>query len=170
MPGPDPAGESGNGLGPTRLRDLLLVALVAAVAAYGLTRWNYSSLPQLPRLAGVTAALLGIGEAVAGWGLKQRIHRDEHGEEARAAARPPVAPLVAARALSVAKASALAGAAFAGLWVGFGTYVLPSSSTTTSAASDLTTSIIGLICAVVLILGALFLEYCCRVPQGRDGT
>ena len=42
--------------------------------------------------------------------------------------RKPVPPLTAARAVMAAKATSLAGAAVAGLWVGLLLYVLPSWS------------------------------------------
>lgn len=178
------------GVGPTRVRDLLTVALVAALAGYALTRFNYHSLPRLPRLAGLTAALLGVGEAVAGFGLRRRIrarsdaadrarrrgevdrygNAQEPGAIAAAANLPaPVPPLTAARALAVAKASALAGAALAGLWVGFGAYVLPDASRAAAPAADSVTAVIGLIGAVVLVAGGLWLEYCCRVPRDDRG-
>jgi hypothetical protein len=166
-----------NGVGPTRVRDLLTVFAVAAVIGYALTRFNYTALPRLPRLAGLSAALLGVGEVVAGYGLRRRIQArrprvDSAAEQAFDAARrtlpPPVPPLMAARALSVAKASALAGAALAGLWVGFGAYVLPDAARAAAPAADSVTAVVGLIGAVVLIGGALFLEYCCRAPD--DGT
>lgn len=165
------------GVGPTRVRDLLVVFVVAALLGYALTRFNYTALPRLPRLAGLSAALLGVGEAIAGFGLRRRIQArrpraDRGGEQALAAARrplpPPVPPLMAARALAVAKASALAGAAIAGLWVGFGAYVLPDASRAAAPAADSVTSVVGLIGAAVLIGGALWLEYCCRAPE--DGT
>lgn len=144
---------------------MAVVALVAAVIGYVLVRLNYGSLPPLPALAGLSAALLGVGEAVAGWGLRGRI-RDRDGDHATSLPkRPPVPPLVAARALAVAKASALAGAAFLGLWVGLLGYVLPRAGATSAAASDTGTAVLGAVCAAVLVAGALFLESCCRVPQ-----
>lgn len=168
----------GSGVGPTRARDLLVVFAIAAVLAYLFTRFNYSALPQLPRYAGLTAALLGVGEAVAGFGLRRRIlarhpRTDRGGEQVLAAARrplpPPVPPLMAARALAVAKASALAGAAFAGIWVGFGAYVLPDADRAAAPAADSVTAVVGLIGAAVFIAGALWLEYCCRArDDGRD--
>jgi hypothetical protein len=168
---------TGGRLGPTRARDLAAVGVVAAVLAYGLTRFNYAALPTLPRFAGVGAALLGIGEAVAGWGLRRRIRlsarpaeRRDEGAAPVPADRiiPPVPPLVAARALAVAKASALAGAAFAGLWIGFGAYVLPDASRAAAPSADSATALLGLVCAVVLTAGALWLEYCCRAPRDRS--
>lgn len=177
-------------LGPTRARDLLVVALVAALAAYALTRFNYNSFPRLPRLAGATAALLGIGEAIMGFGLRSRIRAREQalrsqwgglggaGPDARGSGAygdsrpvwpgelpPPVPPLVAARALAVAKASALGAAAFAGLWIGFGAYVLPSASRADIPAADSVTALIGLLSALMLLAGALWLESCCRTPS-----
>lgn len=174
------APKPGGGLGPTRVRDLALVFAVAGVLAYALTRFNYSALPTLPRFAGLSAMLLGIGEAVAGWGLRRRIQararaaheRDVGGRAIPRSAQPlppPVPPLAAARALAVAKASALAGAAFAGLWVGFGAYVLPLADQATAAASDSVTAIVGLAGAAVLMSGAGWLEFCCRAPDGGTG-
>lgn len=168
-----------SGIGPTRARDLLVVALVAALIGYGLTRFNYAAFPTLPRFAGAGAALLGVGEAVAGLGLRRRIHATDRRSEARRrddavlAARMsplprPVPPLVAARALAVAKASALAGAAFAGLWVGFGAYVLPDAARAAAPGADSVTAALGLVSAAILTAGALYLEYCCRAPRDRD--
>ncbi len=58
-------------MGITRPQDLLAVALVAAIVGYALVRLNYQRMPPLPRFAGVAAALLGIGEAIAGRGSAQ---------------------------------------------------------------------------------------------------
>lgn len=153
-----------NRLGPTRISDLVVVGVVAAVIAFGLTWLNYTNIPALPRLAGVPAALIGIGEAIAGYGLRSRI-RDSSRPVDERTGRAPVPPLTAARALAVAKATALAAAAFAGLWLGFGAYVLPDSAAVTAAHADTVTAIVGLIGALIMLSGALFLEYCCRAPQ-----
>lgn len=146
--------------------------MVALVVGYLLTRFNYGSIPVLPRLAGVTAALLGIGEAIAGYGLHSRI-REGARTDGRPPQRPPVPPLTAARALMVAKASALAGAALIGLWLGFGLYVVPESSRVAVAGADTVTAVIGLVCAAILLAGALYLENCCRAtdngPPGAAG-
>lgn len=152
-------------LGLTRWRDLAVVCLVAAVAGYLLVRVSYSRIPPLPRLAGLLAALLGIGEAVAGFGLRRRIRPPE-----RTAAAPsprPLEPLTAARAVMVAKATALAGAALAGLWLGLLGYVLPSWSEFAAARADGITGFVGLAGAVVMVAGALFLERSCLVPEDK---
>lgn len=60
-------------MGFTRPRDLLAVFVVALVLAYVVVRLNYQRMPPLPRFAGFAAALVGIGEAVVGLGLRSRI-------------------------------------------------------------------------------------------------
>ena len=57
----------------TRARDLVTVLAAAAVVGYLLVLLSYQRIPPLPRFAGVAAALLGLGEAVAGYGLRGRI-------------------------------------------------------------------------------------------------
>jgi hypothetical protein len=72
--------------------------------------------------------------------------------------------LTAARAVMAAKATSLAGAAVAGLWVGLLLYVLPFWSTILAAQTDGIAGIIGLVGALIMIGGALYLEHCCRAP------
>lgn len=152
-------------IGLTRWRDLAVVCLVAAVAGYLLVRVSYARIPPLPRLAGLLAALVGVGEAVAGLGLRRRIRPPE--QTSGAPARRPVEPLTAARAVMVAKATGLAGAALGGLWLGLLGYVLPSWSDFAAAQADGITGLIGLAGAVIMVAGALFLERSCLVPKGR---
>lgn len=146
---------------PTRIRDLLVTAVVTAVLAYLLVRLSYGSLPPFPLPAGVTLGLLGAAEAVAGNVLRARIQR-------RPGTRP-VQPLVAARAVLVAQASALGGAVVAGLWVGLLGYVLPISGEIAAAADDSVSAVVGLVCSIGLVVGALWLERCCRTPDDDRG-
>lgn len=154
------------GMGFTRARDLAAVALIAVIAGFLIVRFNYSRIPPLPRLAGLAAAVLGIAEATAGLGLRSRINAppDPDGRPSR----PPVPPLVAARAVMAAKATALAGAAFGGLWLGLLLYVLPKSTEVEAARQDVPSAVVGVIGALIMTAGALFLESCCRTPTGSD--
>ncbi len=147
----------GGAVKPTRGRDLVAAGLVAALMANLLVRLSYGSLPGLPLLAGATLGVLGIAEALAGNALRARIRR-------RPGARP-VQPLVAARAVLLAKASALAGAIMAGAWTGLLLYVLPRSGEVTAASADAVSGVVGLGCALGLVAGALWLERCCRTPD-----
>ncbi len=122
---------------PTRSRDLLVAALITGVVVNLLVRLTYGELPGLPLAAGATLGVLGIAEAIAGSALRARILR-------RPGTRP-VDPLVAARAVLVAKASALAGAIMAGAWTGVGVYVLPRSADVAAAAADTVASAVGLV-------------------------
>jgi Protein of unknown function (DUF3180) len=144
----------------TRPRDLLAVALVVAVLANLVVRLTYAGLPGFPLLGGVTLAVLGVAEAIGGRALRARIRR--------APGTTPVQPLVAARAVLLAKASSLGGAVVAGAWAGLGVYVAPQASVVTAAASDLAAAAVGLASALVLVGGALWLEYCCRTPDDPD--
>lgn len=161
-------------MGFTRTRDLAAIALIAAVCAYLLVRLNYGRMPALPRLAGLAAALVGLGEAAAGFGLRARIRDAARGPAALRprgagmARRPPVPPLTAARAVMVAKATSLAGAALGGLWVGLLAHVAPAAADLPAAGADTVTGWIGLTGAVIMTAGALYLEHCCRAPDEPD--
>ncbi|HET6260114.1 DUF3180 domain-containing protein [Pseudonocardia sp.] len=144
----------------TRPRHLLAVALVTALVVNLAVRLTYNSLPPLPLPAGATFGVLGLAEVVAGNLLRARIRR-----------RPgtqPVRPLVAARAVLVAKASSLAGAVMAGVWGGLLAHVLPRAADVAAAASDALAAGVGLACALVLVGGALWLEWCCRTPDDES--
>ena len=144
----------------TRPRDLLVAGAVAAVVVHLLVRLTYGALPSVPALAGITLGVLGVAEVIAGNALRARIER-----------RPgtaPVQPLVAARAVVVAQASALGGAIVAGAWAGLLVYVLPRSGEIAAAAADVVGAAVGLGCALVLVGGGLWLERCCRTPDDPD--
>ena len=143
----------------TKARDLLPAGLIAAVVVYLAVRLFYGSLPPLPRLAGITLVLLAVIEATFGFGLRSRI---------RATSGKPVQPLTAARAVALAKASSLLGAIMLGAWVAVLAYVLPESARVEAAKADVPSAVIGAVCSVSLIAGALWLEHCCRTPDDPD--
>lgn len=148
----------------TRARDLLVVAVIAALLGNLVVSLNYGALPDLPLLAGATFGVLALAEAIAGTVLRARIQR-----------RPgtaPVDPLVAARAVLVAKASALGGAIMTGIWGGLLAYALPRTGELVAAAGDAAAAGVGLACAAGLVGAALWLEFCCRTPDDdrRDRT
>jgi hypothetical protein len=146
---------------PTRPRDLFAVGLVVAVLANLVIRLSYGTLPPIPLLAGATFGVLGIAEALAGNALRARIRRRPGTE--------PVQPLVAARAVMVAKASALAGAIMAGVWAGLLVHVLPQAGEITAASADSLSGAIAFACALGLVAGGLWLEHCCRAPDDEPG-
>lgn len=144
----------------TRVRDLVGVAAVAAILANLVLRLTYGDLPPLPRLAGTTLLAFAAVEVVLGVTLRARI---QHKPGTR-----PVPALTAAKAVLLAKASSLAGAITAGAWLGVLGHVLPLRAELPSAASDTVSAVLGLCCAAALVAAALWLEYCCRTPDGPD--
>jgi hypothetical protein len=151
------------------------VAAVALVVGYVVVRFNYSRIPPLPRLAGIVAAVVGVAEAAFGWTLRTRIRESTRtrGADDRAPADPgrrPVPALTAARALLAAKATALAGAAVGGLWLGVLAVVWPQAGQVLAASADRTTALIGVVGAAVMTAGALVLERCLRTPDDPPGA
>lgn len=146
----------------TRARDLLAAGAVAAVLVNLLLRLSYGDVPALPRPAGTTLLAFAIAEVVLGNMLRARIRH-------RPGTRP-VQALTAAKAVVLAKASSLAGAITGGAWLGALGYVLPLRSQLPSAASDTAAAVIGAVCAGALVAGALWLEHCCRTPEGPDDS
>lgn len=144
----------------TRTRDLVITGVVVGVLVNLLLVVAYESLPPLPRLAGATLAVLAVVELVFAYSLKARLAGRE--------GTKPVPPLLAARAVALAKASSVLGAIMAGAWLGVLVYVLPKQAQVISAAGDMTTSIIGLVSAAALIAAGLWLERVCRAPEDDD--
>jgi hypothetical protein len=144
---------------PTRTSTLAIVAIVCAVVAWLLLHSVYEKLPPLP-WTGVPALLVAaLAEAWTGRDLKARI--------AGRRGLKPVAPLFVSRMVALAKASSLAGAAIAGLAAGFVVY-LSGSLNAPVPRQDAVTAAVTLASAVVLACAALYLEYCCRVPDAPD--
>jgi hypothetical protein len=144
----------------TRPRDLIAAGVISAVLVNLLLQLSYGDLPTLPQPAGTTLLAFALAEVALGATLRARIRQ-------RPGTRP-VQALTAAKAVVLAKASSLAGAITAGAWLGVLGYVLPLRPELASAASDTVTASLGLLCAGALVAAALWLEYCCRTPDGPD--
>jgi Protein of unknown function (DUF3180) len=147
---------------PTRLWVLAVIAAACALVAWLVLRGVYAQLPPLPWTAAAAMVLLGVAEAISGRNLRARI-RGGRGLK-------PVAPLAAVRMAALAKASSLAAAVIGGLALGFLIY-LTSSLSKSVPRSDAFAAGGTVLAAVVLLLGALYLENSCRVPTDdeRDG-
>jgi hypothetical protein len=144
---------------PTRVRILTLIGVFGAVAGWLLFRLIYQQLPPLP-WTGVPALLVAAAaEAWIGHDLRARILGRR--------GMTPVAPLFVSRMVALAKASSLAAAAVAGLAAGFGIY-LAGSLTAPVPRQDAVTAAVTFAAAVILACAALYLEYCCRVPDPPD--
>jgi Protein of unknown function (DUF3180) len=144
---------------PTRISTLVIVAVVCALACWLLLRSVYENLPPLP-WTGVPALLVAaLAEAWMGRDLRARI--------AGRRGLKPAAPLFVSRMVALAKASSLAAAAIAGLAAGFVIY-LSGSLSAAVPRQDAVTAAVTFAAAVLLACAALYLEYCCRVPDAPD--
>jgi uncharacterized membrane protein YfcA len=144
---------------PTRVSTLTLVAVICALLSWLLLRSFYERLPPLP-WTGVPALLVAAAaEAWTGRDLRARI--------AGRRGLKPAAPLFVSRMVALAKASSLAASAIAGLAAGFVIY-LSGSLSATVPRQDAVTAALTFAASVVLACAALYLEYCCRVPNAPD--
>lgn len=144
----------------TKPRNLVLTAVIVGLLAHLGFRVGYGDLPPIPRFTGITFAVLALGELIFGFNLRARIN---HRPETR-----PVPPLVAARAVALAKASSIVGAVMVGVWGALLVYRVPDQGVVAAASEDIVTSIIGLVSAGALVGAALWLEYCCKTPNRPD--
>jgi len=144
---------------PTRARTLALIVIVAAAVTWALLKAVYASLPPLT-WTGVPALLIAAGvEAWAGRDLRGRI-------QGRRGTRP-APPLFVARIVALAKASSQTAALLAGICAGFMIYLSGMASAPTPR-TDLVDASLSFGACLVLLAAALFLEYCCRVPNDPD--
>ena len=149
---------------PTRPSTLATVAVVFALAAWLLLHLIYQRLPPLPWTGAPALLLAAALEAWIGHDLRVRITRQRGINETK-----PPDPLFVSRMVALAKASSLVAAAVAGLAAGVDIYLSGSLNASVPRQDELTAAV-TLAAAVLLACAALYLEYCCRVPDppGHD--
>ncbi|OYD67868.1 DUF3180 domain-containing protein [Rhodococcus sp. OK302] len=145
---------------PTKISELLVLAVVAAVATWILIRVFYGSMPPIPVYAGASLYLAAGAEVVIAFVIRSRIKERQVGDGYR-----QLHPITAARILALAKASVLVGSATAGVWIGALVYLIPQRSVLRAAAADTPGAWVGLGAAIALVAAALWLEHCCRTPE-----
>lgn len=145
---------------PTRIWDLIFLAALAVAATWILVRVFYGSLPPVPVYAGASLYPVAAIEVVLAFMIRSRV------DSRRVGGGPhQLHPITVARAAALAKASALVGAATAGVWGGFLLYLVPQRSVLRAAVSDSPGAWVGLLAALALVGAALWLEHCCRTPD-----
>ncbi len=147
-------------VGPTRVRDLVWAAVLAGVPAYVLVRGYYGRLPALPWTPSLALTVLAAFEGGTARSTRARI--------ARRSGTQPVEPLVVARLVALAKASALVGAILVGGWAGAFGFTLGARDRLAAAGRDAVVSGVGLFVALALVGAALWLEQACRAPEPPD--
>ncbi len=138
---------------------IVFVAALCAVATWLALRLVYRALPALPWSGVPTLIIVALAEAYSGLLLRARIYQ-----------RPgtkPVEAIAVARMAALAKASVYTAAVIGGLAAGFSVYVAGSLNKA-FPRHDAIAALGTLAAAAVLAVAALYLEYCCRVPEQPD--
>ncbi len=159
-------------MSPVRRRDLGVLAVGFALAAWLLVRALYGELPPLDWWLPAPLAVLAVAEAFGARTLKARLDalreaRTRSGTPANASRNDlvrPVEPMLVARLAVLAQASAYVGAVFAGVWAGVLAHVGPAVSRLQAAGGDTVAALIGILSSAALVVAALWLESACRVP------
>jgi hypothetical protein len=152
----DPSRGPRPSMTPTSVSTLVVAGLAMAALSWLAISRFYGNFPAIPWLPGLTLLALAGLEFVAAVNTKARIDR-RRGTE-------PVDPLLVARYVVLAKASALAAALFTGLYAGVVAWLVTEQGRLTQAEDDLTPAVVGLVGSVALVAAALTLERACRVP------
>ncbi|SNR39354.1 DUF3180 domain-containing protein [Blastococcus mobilis] len=159
-------------MSPVRRRDLGILAVGFALAAWLLVRALYGELPPLDWWLPAPLAVLAVAEALGARTLKARLDglREARTRPGAAAATSrdvpvrPVEPMLVARLAVLAQASAYVGAVFAGVWTGVLAHVGPAVGRLQAAGGDTVAALIGIVSSAGLVVAALWLESACRVP------
>lgn len=147
---------------PTRIRLLLILALIAAAVGWSLVAviqgQSGRTLP-VPWLAAITMWVLALALALWAFTSRPRLLR-------RPGARP-MPPLVAARTAALAMAASRTGALICGLYAGvsLGALSIVTARETPAGSSTLFAALTTCIGALALTVVALWLERICRLPQ-----
>jgi len=146
-------------MGVTRSRDLAVAVLIATAVGYVFIRLSYRYFPPITLWTGLS--LLGVAAAEAAWAVSVR----RHIRDGRIGLGPGrVHPLLVARSVAIAKASAWAGALALGWWTGVLAYLVPHRSELRVAAADTPGTVVAAGCALALLAAAQWLQHCCRSP------
>lgn len=149
-------------MGPTRRRDLLYAAVAVAIIGYLLVVWLYRWFPPITLWTGVS--LLAMAGAEAGWAYVVRA-RIRDGRIGVGGGR--LHPLAVARSVVIAKASAWLGALVFGWWLGVLGYLVPRWGVRIPH-EDIPGAVVAALCALALVVAALWLEHCCKSPDDPE--
>ncbi len=147
-------------MGVTRKRDLAGAVAATAVAGYLLMFVLYRVFPPITVWTGMS--LLGVAVALAGWAFFVR-SRIRDGQIGLGAGR--LHPVAVARSVVIAKAAAWMGSVVLGWWLAVVIYLLPRRGSLRVAAEDTPGAVVAALCALALVIAAMWLQHCCTSPD-----
>jgi len=165
---------------PTKPLVLVATTVAVAVVAYVVIRfWDHvdDRVPSVPLSAPVTLAVLAAAVLAVALGLRARFAayremraRIDSGQPRDASERKvkPIDPLQAARALVLAKASGLVGAVFAGIYGGYGLFLVGRLDLGIYRSEALRCGF-AFVAGAALVAAALYLEHILKVPPEQPG-
>lgn len=136
-----------------------LVALFATIISWGVGRWWMSGGHSAPQIGWLTGGLL-VAMAVVVVLTGSRMWRMRRG-------RTHVEPVVAARILGLAQASALTGAVMGGVYLGQTLVLLPDMNYAGRGALMLRFALAAL-GGLLLVVGGLLVQSWCRIADDDD--
>lgn len=148
-------------MGPTSKRELVVATVLVAIATYVLLMAGlYNWFPPITIWTGLS--LLAVAAAEVGWAfyVRSKINDGEIGVGPNW-----LHPLSVARSVMVAKASAWVGAVVLGWWVGVLAFLVPRRGALRVASEDTPGAVVAAISALALVIGALWLQHCCKSPE-----
>ncbi|MBI3212831.1 MAG: DUF3180 domain-containing protein [Mycobacterium sp.] len=146
-------------MGPTRIRDVVVIVLAAGIVGYVLVINTYRWFPPLTIWTGLSLAAVAVAEAVWGGYVRARINAGEIGDGGGR-----LHPIAVARTVVIAQASAWVGGLVLGWWLGVLVYLLPRRAEMRVAAADTPGAVVAAVCALALVVAALWLQHCCKSP------
>ncbi|BBY75106.1 membrane protein [Mycolicibacterium parafortuitum] len=150
-------------MGVTRKRDLAGAVAATAVAGYLLMFVLYRVFPPITLWTGMS--LLGVAVALAGWAFFVR-SRIRDGQIGLGVGR--LHPVAVARSVVIAKAAAWMGSVVLGWWLAVVIYLLPRRGSLRVAAEDTPGAVVAALCALALVIAAMWLQHCCTSPDDQS--
>nr|WP_202453611.1 DUF3180 domain-containing protein [Streptomyces sp. SID4913] len=137
----------------------------AGVLSWGAARlWDsYGTLPSVPLAAPIVLAVIAVVLLATALSIRSRLRAQR---ERRPGAKG-VEPLMAARALVFAQASALVVALVAGMYGGTGVFLLGSLDIPPRRDQAIYAGF-SVLAGIGVIAAALFLEHICKLPDDKD--
>ncbi|MFD7865215.1 DUF3180 domain-containing protein [Streptomyces sp. NPDC057682] len=150
-----------------RLGVLAGLFAAAAVLSWGAARlWSaFGTLPAVPLAAPIVLAVIAVVLLATALSLRARFRAQR---ERRPGAKG-VEPMMAARAVVFAQASALVVALVAGMYAGDGIFLLGSLDIPPRRDQAVYAGF-AVLAGIAVVAAALFLEHVCKLPEDRDGN
>jgi Protein of unknown function (DUF3180) len=160
---------------PVRRRDLLVVAVGLALAAWLVVRAGYGVLPRMRWWLPVPLGVLALAEGLGARTLRTRLAAERElrvrpNQAGAAASTRPVEPMLVARLAVLAQASAYVGAVFAGCWAGLLLHTVPALGRLSAARGDTVAGVLGVLLSAALVAAALRLEHVCKIPPDTSSS